>query len=677
MSISVVPSGAGLIAFKTAQMKLRLFDRGRLADIVPIVAPSRFGLVKFDISYGWFHPAGGLTKGRQSDANGDRIGELIDSMYVTESFQVVNSNFSFEQDGSVSIDLKLSMLGRTAFANESVKFRADDANLKNIQVLLNNLQQMLRGSKSKALNEITFLTGNVNTFLQMKTEDVAKLRGFLRKGSDASPEIKDVIKKLFGADNRKGGLREALTKDRTESINDFIQNVQKKDDPFIRLKGLAGGAKGLGVTEKELKGGDYASFGRIVVDLLGDVFQEHGDVIFVFGCFNKNAGAMYDHNISQFPIKLKSSKKAAVTLQRMLLKTYTENGDVTPEQLISQLNKFFLSREDTEAYGLSQIYKNDPVINKEGEIVEQLKEKVNEELPASKLAAENKRIANLKLIYGEGRESPDFTVPRINMRIDSKPDKNGKIVTRVIFTDQAASNVGDIAEIFDDVTRSGSFTKQNIPSTADGSIRGAQHNELANEVFQKMQESKLFDVSPDGKILTLKEFRAVEGQLRKIFYEHFPTLIYGSMGSGIISAQLSSNQNDALTTIALQKEPDSSPIPPGLPVMIHPTQLSMEVFGTPLFKYSQKFFIDFGTGTSADNFYVVSGVDMNFGPGEFKTSLKMTQLDAFGRFMNTKKVVEQIVVAAEKKQKDKTSEKSKPQSKPQSVVELDPIVIKV
>jgi len=151
--------------------------------------------------------------------------------------------------------------------------------------------------------------------------------------------------------------------------------------------------------------------------------------------------------------------------------------------------------------------------------------------------------------------------------------------------------------------------------------------------------------------------------LKNVLYKYFPTLIYGSMGSGIISAQLSSNQNDALTTIMIQRGADEQPLKPGLPVMIHPTQLSMEVFGTPLFKYSQKFFVDFGTGTSADNFYAVTGVDMNFAPGEFKTNLKMTQLDIYGRFMNTTEAIAQAVVATEEKKKATKNKKVLPKPK--------------
>jgi hypothetical protein len=40
--------------------------------------------------------------------------------------------------------------------------------------------------------------------------------------------------------------------------------------------------------------------------------------------------------------------------------------------------------------------------------------------------------------------------------------------------------------------------------------------------------------------------------------------------------------------------------------------------------------LDFGTGTSIDNIYQVTGIDHNLKSGEFKTNVKMTQLTAWG-----------------------------------------------
>jgi hypothetical protein len=673
IDISVVPANAGLIAFKTAKMKLRLFDRGNLSKISPIVAPSRFGLVKFDIEYGWSHPAGRTKVGRVGDANDDRIGQLIDSMRVTESYQVVNSNFSFEQDGSVSIDLKLSMLGRKGLSDSPLKLSSSDADAVEIAKLLEEIKRFLSNAP-KGINIPSYITGGADTFINMPSEEQKKLRklvGALRSGKFAgAKEAAETIGTLIGKKSEAGSALSKFKKSRDQFVNDFIKNLKESDDPFIRFEGLSGTK---GITATELKGDSnfkFASLGSIIINTVGPVLQDVGDVIFVFNCFNKNAGAMYDHNISQFPVRLEGANDKQVTLSTAMKKLLKKNSKITPETFLNMLNETFILRQDSEAYGLGNLYKDTPVYDENGNIKAQGQKgaQVNAESKEGQLVFEEKKTENLKSIYGN-RTNPSFTTPRLTMKVDVKPSKDGKPIVRVIIFDQAASNVGDIQEVFEEVTSSGYFMQEDY-KTIEG-VRGAQHGTVANEAIKELERLKLIEKFPETletleetqgngfkfanqnqvreqlkKMFRRVDFSSADTKLRNVFYSLFPTLIYGSMGSGIISAQLTSNQNDALTTISLQRQESDPEVPVGLPMLIHPTQLTMEVFGTPMFKYSQKFFVDFGTGTSADNFYVITGVDMNFAPGEFKTSLKMTQLDVFGRFMKTQENILKTMVSS-------------------------------
>jgi hypothetical protein len=45
--------------------------------------------------------------------------------------------------------------------------------------------------------------------------------------------------------------------------------------------------------------------------------------------------------------------------------------------------------------------------------------------------------------------------------------------------------------------------------------------------------------------------------------------------------------------------------------------------GYPLAQYGQKFYIDMGTGTTADNFYYVVGITHTISAGTFKTQLTL------------------------------------------------------
>ena len=688
LNFNVVAASQGLISFKTANMKIRLFDRGRLSDIAPLVAPSQFAAVIFNIEYGWSHPGGNTT--RKADADTDRIGQLIDSMRVKESYQVVNSNFTFEQDGSVSIDIKLMMLIAADLSSTHIEFGDEEQSMKALIVVLDEIKKLIADSPRK-ITTPAILLGDTAAFISMDKKQKAELSSYMnaiKSKDNGSPAISKVVAnlgKLIGP-NMKDGLVDKLQTSRTQSVDKFIESLKNSSDPFTRKSGLSGaaGGKEWGVDSKERQFSSYASLGSILIAALGSSFLSHGDTIFIFTCFNKSAGAMWDHNISQFPIRIDGGADNAVTLKSALLKRLATSSAITPQGFLEMINTEFLRQEYTEAYGLSNVYKVGILAGKEGEKTAALNGELQKDIvqkqgkkgkdaksEISAIEIEKAKIANLKQIYGASRSRPNFTMPNVCLMIDTKPGKDGKTITRVILIDQAASNVGDIQQMMDDISGQGFYIKEKLTKPA-GSIRSALHGETANAVFNELNDPKnsLFEDTTDPtKILEklknfmsahqddsklvksekeaqllidldnlyfVKQFKSGDSSLRNIFYKHFPTLIYGSMGSGIIQAQLQSNQNDALTTNALQRNDQDSTPSPGLPVMIHPTQLSLEVFGCPLFKFSQKFFIDFGTGTNADNFYAVTGVEMSFAPGTFKCNLKMTQLDAFGKYISVR-----------------------------------------
>jgi hypothetical protein len=91
----------------------------------------------------------------------------------------------------------------------------------------------------------------------------------------------------------------------------------------------------------------------------------------------------------------------------------------------------------------------------------------------------------------------------------------------------------------------------------------------------------------------------------------------------------------------MENEPDlSSTIRDrGLPMKVLPVECTIETLGCPLFERMQNFFIDFGTGTTADNVYVVNEIEHKIGPGEFSTSLKMIFLDSFMNYESSNRKI--------------------------------------
>ena len=63
-----------------------------------------------------------------------------------------------------------------------------------------------------------------------------------------------------------------------------------------------------------------------------------------------------------------------------------------------------------------------------------------------------------------------------------------------------------------------------------------------------------------------------------------------------------------------------------------PCDLSVACLGCPLLDYGTKFFVDFATGTTIDNFYFVTGLSHKFEAGSFSTDIKFSPYDGWGKY---------------------------------------------
>jgi hypothetical protein len=124
--------------------------------------------------------------------------------------------------------------------------------------------------------------------------------------------------------------------------------------------------------------------------------------------------------------------------------------------------------------------------------------------------------------------------------------------------------------------------------------------------------------------------------LRYAFYKYMPTIRYGSEYSAIQTANLSTNSDPAMTAIHMMRAPKRDPEEPetddGLPLRIFPVELSITTYGCPFVNYGQQFFVDFQTGTSIDDIYIVTGISHSFEMGGFTTDITLTGLGKSGQF---------------------------------------------
>lgn len=99
-----VRSAYGLQGTRTATLELVLHDRSRLGDFVDFVKPDRYGTSFLEIEYGWSHP--------DTLDDNNPFADLLNLTRSREHFNIVSSNFKFDDVGQVNITL--SCMGRGA-----------------------------------------------------------------------------------------------------------------------------------------------------------------------------------------------------------------------------------------------------------------------------------------------------------------------------------------------------------------------------------------------------------------------------------------------------------------------------------------------------------------------------------------------------------------------------------
>jgi len=176
---------------------------------------------------------------------------------------------------------------------------------------------------------------------------------------------------------------------------------------------------------------------------------------------------------------------------------------------------------------------------------------------------------------------------------------------------------------------------ENLQAAIDDDLLEALPPEIET-VDGERRQKKLSSFSPEE--LATKQFRIKGGfsSLKNFIRKTMPAVVYGTQNSAIISANLQTQNNPQLASVNMirgglgagtsaQGARDG-----GVPLQVTPTQLSLKMIGNPLLNFGQHFFIDFGTGTTIDNQYVITGLEHIIEPGKFETDAKLIQLDAFG-----------------------------------------------
>lgn len=645
----------GLIPYKTAQMKIVVHDRSRLSELAPFISPALYSRNHVYMEYGWAHP--------DDDLEENPVGYLINSMRVAEKYSIVNSSFSMDASGDISLDVSLSLRGSENLQLSDInRGEGVEAVIEKIDEAIEAIQGALRALNSdestreevrelfpsNILGAVSSTDASVSALDEELREEIFTLiRGL---GGTENPNvgvIRENFARIFG--ENEGG--ESLTRQLRASISAAIELKRRilynGIDPFLPDATMQQiNPRNQAISDLNLGGDSYVSLAKLLMVFVGKPLaatRRFDEIQMLFYPFNRNASNLRNQSVGSFPIKRSDFLK-------LIQEESRNTANIPLQRFVSLMDREFVSNQASEAYGLSMLY-GPADENGNRELVESLQEDRSEVI--------NLKQKLLRRIYGTDGEVR-FSLPSVSMQIEAVPRREstdnpnsgsaGTILRIHVYDSRCTPH-----ESFGSIYRAARTRQFNaIREYVDPESDDMGHQAAADQAIQLAVEVGVLErgvatTGPDGQSLPAS-FRVRGGTpaIKRLCRKLVPTLRFGTQASGATSVTFSSNSDPQMATINMLRSGNRGDNAPGirdggLPLEVIPTEVSIDTLGFPFFSVGQQFFVDFDTNTTADNIYGVASVSHTLEPGNFTSQVKLLRTtDAFGEY---RALVDQIANA--------------------------------
>lgn len=570
-----------------------------------------------------------------------------------ERYNIINSSFSFGSGGGVKIALKLSIKGsgdinvlrissNPEYSDSINKLEELSEQIKKAREKIPALRKPESTSKEIRVYQIIDSAANNGELIDNVTvkQQEAELQKFidnLKKRSNAAdvgPELQEFLKSMIDYLRGKEKLdapfdSKAKTEKRIPLVDTLLGDKfkailgQDKDgkpidapDPFFNIKddndpNSQGDPywqdQDLQILQKLIKGKSnkffarpYVSLAKLMLFYVGVPLQTLGyeEVQFIYYPLNTEAGKAGGTCLSGFPVELAYFRDVLAEQAKR-----TKNANMTVKQFVQLLNDSVLSDVRNWVYGMRSLYNE----RKQGKPSEPPELKKNQE---DKI---------------DGR----FRKPIIEIQIESRgtriSDNSDKKILRFHIYDKLSSAYEPAIKVLEAQNRLNNIKADNSNAASPFSNPLAQLITVANSI---------------GINLKNGDYNSYE-DMKKVVSQMTPVLKYGSNHSGIIAGTLQTMQNSELATVNMQRamgpqynsEPNGSSVS-SLPLRVQPSQLDLTVIGCPLLNGTQQYFIDFDTGTTVDDLYVLTHYSHRIAAGKFESTCKFTPMNAYGSYEN-------------------------------------------
>jgi hypothetical protein len=665
---------------RTAKLSLTLHDRGRMSEIAELFRPDLIFGTQYLIDYGWIHPDGELNNTENVYA------DIINGMRVKEKFRVSNWNFNLTDTGQVKIDLDLATVGETNIQRDLVV--EDGVNISNIaqqiETIVNQVSELRRnvfernnnGSESRPAREVRgyqFLDTVNDAFSNIRLDSnerqqFAEFSTYLNNNSSTPDvsQLRDLLTNLYGRATRnngrvtvngEGSLANQVTTTVEQGINDKLNNLKKnEEDPFLISESYADGSRtpGTGRVNRNAalptSAGGTISLGNLLLNFMGlslATSTQFDEVQMIFYPFNNCAGFASRLNIANFRIDIEFFKRKYT---EYILNNLSRSGRMTIQQFWNFLTTNIIDDHGARSYGLFDQQGGlwrDPNTRNESNNSENSTESEVYDTPA-----QNTRLACI--LRGV---TPDgiFRMPQLGYYLESVPAKNldgtvneEKTILRMHFYDQVTDSRGGISQLFMADRNNAMSLLPSQPQTTggtDATPTTINNRDYYTSILTRARDRGLVENVEETVNSTIPDrirWRGGSREIKNFFYDIMPSIIFGTHGSTIKNATVSSLQDQAATAINIVNAPgrNGEAIDPngeesgGLPLRVIPVEVNINSMGCPLVNFSCQYLVDFGTGTTIDNNYIVNGITHKINRGDFTTSIKLVPIDGFGTYRN-------------------------------------------
>ena len=395
------------------------------------------------------------------------------------------------------------------------------------------------------------------------------------------------------------------------------------------------------------------SLGNILSVFMGKPLaasNQFDDVQLVFYPFNEYAGFARYINIANFIINVEDFQEKYTEYR---LQHVTRSGQFTIRDFWSFLTSNILDDPSQMSYGLTDtrghaLYRTE-TRTEDGRTT-------TSTVPVESDGA--RFTARLNEVLNDVTPDGSFRIPQLNFIIECLPGRtssegessdpaNEKTIARVHIFDERSSAYEGLGSILQ-TNRNGMLeVPEHSPVEAGAAASGASGTIISevNINSQQNYEQLLRQAEANGIVVRGSEggYEVVGGPeaLKAFLYKTTPYIIHGAKNSLIKNANLTTITDQAANTLALVRSPTGNEMlrPNGqdlgnLPMQILPVELSVDSFGCPLLGYATQFFIDFNTNTTADDIYMVNGIEHKLSQGEYSSNIKFVALSSYGQYRN-------------------------------------------